>query len=181
MARRLALLPAVLLAVTLVPLAVAQGSLTRTSSGRTLILYAVAEQEQFINNADDRARGEGNSPFGNYSDVVPPPVNEKSKGPYPGDEALYSFNVYTDAHLSKRAGAAVFTCQYNFHNDAFCDASYQLRSGTVVAQGDLNFAATRFSLAVTGGNGAYASAGGEIEAVPSGRQAERLTFRLERN
>ena len=96
-----------------------------------LVLYSVAEQEQFINNADDRTRGGGNNPFGNNKDVTPT-SNKATNGPFPGDEAIFSFNLYTSSSLRTRAGTAIFTCQYNYDKNAFCDAAFQLSNGATL-------------------------------------------------
>ena len=143
-----------------------------------LVLYSVAEQEQYINNADDLSRGLGHNPFGNYTDQAPL-ANKSQAGPFPGDEALYSFNLYTNATRGKRAGIAVFTCQYNFDRNAFCDVSFQLNDGgTLLASGAFNFAASRFSLAVTGGYGKYVGVRGSVLETPSSNHTQKLSFLL---
>jgi hypothetical protein len=172
------------LAVVLVALAfgclggggVASGSVASTPGLRALTLYSLAEQEQFVNNLDDRTRGEGRNPFGTYSDLSPTTVSE-AKGPFPGDEAIFSFNIYRDKNLKVRAGAAIFTCQYNFNKNAFCDASFQLSTGgTLIADGAFNFNASRFMLAVVGGYGRYSNASGDVYVTPSAGHAQRLSF-----
>src|SRR5262249_6196585 len=145
---------------------------------KTLVLYSLAEQEQYINNSDSVARGVGSNPFGNYTDQTPF-ANRSRTGPFPGDEALYSFNLYTGPSLSRRAGAALCTCQYNFNHQAFCDASFELGSrGTLLASGAFDFSASRFSLAVTTGEGAYQRARGSVLVTPSRNHAQKLVFRL---
>ena len=60
---------------------------------RTLSLASVPTSEQFLNHADDRKRGVGNNPFSNY--LAPhATTREQSDGPFPGDQALFEFNVY---------------------------------------------------------------------------------------
>jgi hypothetical protein len=105
-------------------------------------------------------------------------VTPESKGPFAGDAADYSFNVYRDATLKTRVGTALFTCQYNFSKNAFCDVSFQLKSGTMIANGAFNFDVSHFALDVTGGDGAYSDAGGEVEVSPSADHAQRLIFQL---
>jgi hypothetical protein len=145
---------------------------------KTLTLYATAEQEQYVNNSDSLQRGEGNNPFGNYKDLEPL-ANKNANGPFPGDEALFSFNLYTGPSLQKRAGTALFTCQYNFNKNAFCDASFQLASGgTLIASGAFNFTASKFSLAVTGGYGAYVNKRGSLLDAPSANHAQKLSFQF---
>jgi hypothetical protein len=146
---------------------------------KMLVLYATAEQEQYVNNSDSLQRGEGNNPFGNYKDLEPL-ANKNANGPFPGDEALFSFNLYTGPNLAKRAGTALFTCQYNFNKNAFCDASFQMASGgTVIASGAFNFTASKFSLAITGGYGGYVNKRGSLTDVPSVNHAQKLSFQFD--
>jgi hypothetical protein len=158
---------------------VASGSAAPASGPHKLTLYSVAEQEQYINNSDSLARGVGSNPFGNYKDLAPL-ATKNANGPFPGDEALFSFNLYSDANLKSRAGSAVFTCQYNFNKNAYCDASFQLvNGGTLVASGAFNFAATSFTLAVTGGYGRYLKTTGSMVDTPTAKHAQKLRFRFD--
>ena len=144
----------------------------------SLTLYATAEQEQYVDNSDSLQRGEGNNPFGNYKDLAPL-ANKNASGPFPGDEALFSFNLYADASLKTKAGSAIFTCQYNLNKNAFCDASFQLAAGgTLMASGAFNFTASKFSLAVVGGYGGSAGKRGSVLDVPSANHAQKLSFRF---
>ena len=148
------------------------------TSSKTFVLYATAEQEQYVNNSDSLQRGEGNNPFGNYKDLEPL-ANKSANGPFPGDEALFSFNLYTGPSLKTRAGTALFTCQYNFNKNAFCDASFQMtKGGTLIASGAFNFTASKFALAITGGYGAYPAEKGSMTDVPSANHAQKLSFHL---
>jgi hypothetical protein len=150
------------------------------AGAQKLVLYSAAEQEQYVNNSDSRILGVGNNPFGNFKDVAPV-TTKNSHGPFPGDEAVFSFNLYTNASLTRRAGTAVFTCQYNFNKNAFCDASFRLTAGgTLIAAGGFNFNATSFTLAVTGGYGRYVGKTGVMEETPSASHAQRLVFTLGR-
>jgi hypothetical protein len=177
--RRLLLGKACLTGVTLFAFGAMSASAGAASGQQRLTLYSITEQEQFVNNQDDRARGEGHNPFGAYSDVSPA-VTKPKGGPFPGDEALFSFNVYRSADLKTRAGSAVFTCQYNFGKNAFCDVSFQLvNGGTLIAEGAFNFDAARFTLAITGGYGRYSDVTGEVVATPSAHHAQRLNFQLD--
>jgi hypothetical protein len=162
--------------------ALLSGASAQAAGGKkTLVLYATAEQEQYVNNSDSLQRGEGNNPFGNYKDLEPL-ANKNANGPFPGDEALFSFNLYSGPSLAKRVGTALFTCQYNFNKNAFCDASFQMTSGgTVIASGAFNFTASKFSLAITGGYGAaaYVNKRGSLTDVPSPNHAQKLSFQFD--
>jgi hypothetical protein len=165
-----------LVVVALVVAVAASGA--AAAQARTLVLYSVAKQEQFVNNADDRTRGVGKNPFGNYKDVAPV-TSKNATGPFPGDEAIFSFNLYANAALKQRAGAAIFTCHYNFARNAFCDAVFQLAGkGTLLAGGGFNFDATSFTLAVAGGTGSLAGTVGVLRESPAAGHAQRLVFQL---
>jgi hypothetical protein len=159
--------------------AVGAGNAAAAPRAQKVVLYSVAEQEQYIDNSDSLTLGEGDNPFGNFKDVSG--VTQKnSHGPFPGDMAVFSFNLYKDANLKTRVGAASFTCQYNFSKNAFCDAAFQLKNGgTLIAEGAFNFDAGKFTLAVTGGYGSYANTTGVMQEQPSANHSQRLTFQLD--
>ena len=158
--------------------AVVAGPAAAAAPARHLVLYSFAEQEQYINNSDSASRGQGNNPFGNYKDLAPL-VNKNSNGPFPGDEALFSFNLYSNPTLKTKVGAAIFTCQYSFNKNAYCDVSFQLaKGGTLIASGSFDFNASNFSLAVTGGYGSYEGSYGTMQETPSAHHAQKLTFQF---
>lgn len=144
---------------------------------QSFVLYSVTQQEQFLDHSDDRARGKGNNPFGNFKDSKAT-TKEAGNGPFPGDNAVFSFGLYSSTTLKETVGSATFTCTYNFNKHAFCDASYQLNGGVLLGAGAFDFNAGTFAIAVTGGTGKYASATGDISATPSGTHAQRLAFVL---
>ena len=154
------------------------GTAAAATGPTTLTLYSVATAEQFVNNEDDRARGAGNNPFGSYSDITAA-TKEKGHGPFAGDLSLFTFTLYTNASLSHKAGSAAFTCQYNFNKNAFCDVSYELARGTLFAAGGFDFNATHFTLAITGGYGAYSRMTGNVATSPSRNNAQRLDFLIQ--
>jgi hypothetical protein len=158
-------------------LAIALSPAPSAQPARTLSLVSVPTAEQFLNHADDRQRGYANNPFGNFyqSKLT---TNEQNDGPFPGDQALFEFNVYSGTDLKKLAGTAVFACNYGFKKHGFCNAIYQLSGGTLVASGPLDFNASSFSLVITGGTGKYGSAAGELVAMPSVRGSQRLAVAL---
>jgi hypothetical protein len=150
-----------------------------------LTLFSVASEVQYVNNADDRARGEGSNPFGNYSaSYVAPPTNEKLFGPFPGDEGEFASTLYTGADHDRLAGTAIVICQYNFDEDAFCDAAFHLASGSLIAKGSGNFNATDFTFEVIGGTYGYKGTKGTLVmhalGIASDRQSvNRVTPMLE--
>jgi hypothetical protein len=162
-------------------LAVACCSATAADAGgraKRVVIYSVAKQEQYVNNADDRTRGQGHNPFGNYKDTAP--VIKPPTGPFPGDEAIFAFALFSDAGLRKKAGSAVFMCYYNFGKNAYCDASFHLSNGaTLMASGAFNFNAPKFTLAITGGYGPNAARSGVVEERPAANHSQRLVFLLD--
>jgi hypothetical protein len=143
-----------------------------------LVIYSVATQEQFINNNDDEARGDVNNPFGTHNRTAAAD-KENGKGPFPGDEALFSFKLYGSSTLKSSTGTGVFVCLYEFDKNAFCHASFQVDGGTLVASGVVSFDAKRFALAVVGGSGKYSGVTGDIHATPGAKGAQRLAFTLD--
>jgi hypothetical protein len=147
-------------------------------AGRQFTVYSLAEQEQYVNNQDDRTRGKGNNPFGNYRDNAPI-ASKDANGPFPGDEAVFDFDLYGNAALTKRIGSATFTCQYNFAKNADCDVAFDLKGkGTLIATGAFNFEAKRFTLGLTGGYGSYVAAKGVVAETPSAHHAQKLRFEI---
>ena len=61
-----------------------------------MALYSLVKAEQFVNTKDDRQRGIGSNPFGNYKDLTPT-TKQNHKGALPGDYDLFKF-----AHLQQR-------------------------------------------------------------------------------
>jgi hypothetical protein len=145
-------------------------SVSRAASrADTFTLYAVSTKRKFVNNTDDRARGEGKNPFGNYSGTfVTPPTDERAFGPFAGDEGIFVFALYSDASRKTKAGSATFICQYNFGHDAICDASFRLERGVLVGKGSLDYDAKRYTLAILGGTSAYRTMRGVVQAATLG-------------
>jgi hypothetical protein len=100
-------------------------------------LYTQATAEQYVNNADDRLRGKGNNPFGNFHDTGA--TTKQKKGPFPGDAALLTFGVFRTATKTGNVGTASFDCNYNFEKDAYCGVRYRLGAGTLVGSSAFNF------------------------------------------
>jgi hypothetical protein len=168
------------LGIALVASGVAAASPKRTVAQKTITLFSLPTHEAFVANADDELRGDVSNPFGTHISRAASGLSnlDEKNGPFPGDEALFSFNVYTTSSLNVSAGSAVFTCQYYFDKNAFCDVSFQLNGGTLLGAGAFNFNASKFAIAITGGYGKYSGASGDVEATPSGKLAQRLAFVL---
>lgn len=153
------------------------------TSQKTLTLYAVASKYQFIDHADDRARGLVKNPFNADIKQLDPKAREyeKGKGPYPGDDALFTFKLYSDASLKKRVGSAVYECVYNFNKHAMCNADFDLSNGSsLFAAGPIDFNSPDFALAVTGGTGKYLGAHGQVSdgSKVQAANTHRVDFQL---
>jgi hypothetical protein len=159
------------------PLAI-QGS-SRSQGALRMTLYSKTHAQQYLNHEDDRQRGQGNNPFGSYTDAQPT-TRETGKGPYPGDTAYFLFYVYPDAKLTKRIGTATLSCTYNFSKNAYCDVSYQLKGGVLTGAGAFNFNTTEFALAIEGGTGTYQGRSGDVEVTArvGDPHVQRLAFVL---
>ena len=73
-------------------------------------LYSVATQRQTVNQADGRARGEGNNPFGNYASAgATPPTDEKIFGPFPTDWGEYAL-TFIQARTARAAPGRRYSC-----------------------------------------------------------------------
>jgi hypothetical protein len=140
-----------------------------------MTFYSIPTREQYLNHSDDRARGKGNNPFGNFTQTTTG-TRESANGPFAGDRAIFSFKLFKSADLSAVIGSATFTCQYSFNQNAFCNAVYFLNGGSLIASGEFSFNAKTFVIAVTRGTGNYRSKTGSLEASPSAKHAQRLVF-----
>jgi hypothetical protein len=142
-------------------------------------VYSVAKKEQFIDNNDDESRGDINNPFGMHDRDKAQVIEEHSNGPFPGDEAVFTFSLYSNSSLTRPDGSAVFTCLYYAARSAFCDAYFRLAGGDVlIGTGAFPFDATRYALAITGGYGGYVGTTGDVEAAVGAKLAQRLDFNL---
>lgn len=192
-AARLALTAAVTAAALVIAGTASSAPTSKTAAGaQTFTFYTSVKNERFINNVDDLARGEGHNPFGNVT-AVKPPTNEKVSGPLAGDEAMYAFQLFTDANHKSSAGNVIFVCWYNFNRDGFCDASFQLKDGTLIGKGAFNFSDKEFTLAVIGGTSKYRGVVGAVNILALGSatqsqpvyrivpmlQAQRLSFSIQ--
>jgi hypothetical protein len=148
------------------------------SSRQALTVYAKAKQVQFVDHSDDRSRGAEQNPFAADTKSLLPLTKqmEKGKGPYPGDNALYSFKLYRDARLTRQIGTAVYTCTFNFQHHALCEASFELNGGNMYASGPADFDDADFTLAVLSGTAKYLGARGQVTSAPAAKDAHRLSF-----
>src|ERR1700685_2631878 len=76
----------------------------------SLTIYTVASAVQYINNADDEARGMTNNPFSGTTNRLRPHLAWKGNGPFAGDVVIYSFKLYANSHLKNSVGLASYTC-----------------------------------------------------------------------
>ena len=146
---------------------------------RVLTLYSVATGVQYINSADDSARGHINNPLNSTQNRLAPKNSGGGKGPFAGDVALYALKLYSNSALKRSAGSAVYTCYFNYDRHALCQAYYKLTAGsTLVASGPIDFNASGFTIVVTGGTTKYLGVRGEAKVVAAPRNAQRIDFEL---
>ncbi len=145
---------------------------------RSFSVYAVATNEVYVNNTDSLTLGVANNPFGKPTGSAAKIGSESTNGPFPGDEGIYSFLLYANKSLHAKVGSALYTCQYYFDKNGFCDVTIQLNNGILIGAGIFNFNTRGYALAITGGEGNFTAASGDVEASPSGPQAQRLAFAL---
>lgn len=162
--------------LTMLVAGAAWGAKATASTTQRVVFYSVATSEQYVNNKDDRERGQGANPFGNFHDAAA--STKQAKGPFPGDEAVFQFAIYAKPGLGKRIGDGRFLCLYNFNHNALCDASYDLPGGTIVGAGSFSFDAATFDIDVTGGSGKYSNLRGNVEVASAAHNAQRLSFTL---
>lgn len=144
-----------------------------TASSHALTIYARITQSQFVDHSDDRKRGDFANPF-NTDTTIPPP--KSGAGALPGDNALFTFTLYSDPTLKRRVGTGTYSCTFNFAHRALCEADLELRSGTMIADGPIDFNSTRFTLAVTSGTGKYLGVRGQVASSPASANVHRLSF-----
>jgi hypothetical protein len=156
---------------------VATSAASAAKSATKITMYSIATQEQFLNHEDDRDRGKGNNPFGNFKDSTSA-TKETGVGPFAGDRAVFTFKLFKDSSLTNVIGTAQFVCQYGFDKNAFCNAAYQLKDGQIVGEGQFNFNAGSFALVIVGGTGKYRGLTGDMQANPAVKHTQKLQFTL---
>jgi hypothetical protein len=171
------LVAVVALLATALPAATASGSARATQK---LTVYAVPATVQFMNHADDRLRGMSTNPFNLKAQAAIFSDNgkEKGNGPFPGDDILYAFKLFADAKSTQPTGTAIFTCYYGYGKRATCDSYFDLTKGLVLASGQVPFANTHFTLAVTGGTKTYVGALGQLSSVAAGKNTQRFDLEV---
>ena len=150
---------------------------TSAAKAQRLAIYSVASREEFNDHSDDRARGGANNPFGNFQGSQSA-TREAGAGPFAGDRATFVFKLYSDAALTKSVGSATFACEYGFSKQGICKVVYELKDGSLIGIGLLNFNSPTFDLAVIGGSGKYEDASGDLQATPSPKKANRIAITL---
>ena len=171
------LFAAVLLLAAVLPVTAASGA---AQASQKLRVYAFPATVQFMNHADDRLRGMATNPFKFKTEAVILGGNGKEKGlgPFPGDDILYGFKLFSDAKHTKPVGTALFTCYYEFLKRATCDSYFDLHKGLLLASGQVRFGATHFALGITGGTRAYFGALGQVNSAPAAGNAQRFDLQV---
>ncbi len=161
---------------TLLVACVAAAESGASANTHQLTIYARATHVQYVSHSDDRVRGDFTNPFN--SDTTIPPPKDNNGGALPGDNALFTFKLFSDRNLKRSIGSATYSCTFNFSRNAVCEADFTLDRGTILATGQLNFNAEDFTLVVISGTGAYLGTRGQVSSSPSTANSHRLAFRL---
>ncbi len=149
------------------------------TGNRVVTVYSVATGLQYINTADDRARGKLNNPLDGAANKLWPRSSGSKSGPFAGDVAVYAVKLYSNPTLKRPAGSGVYTCYFNYDRHALCRAYYKFTAGgTLVASGPVDFKRSGFTIVVTGGTTKYLGVRGEANAAAAPRNAQRIDFRL---
>jgi hypothetical protein len=152
----------------------------RVSVKRVLTVYSVATGLQYINSADDSARGHVNNPLNSTANKLAPTSSGGGDGPFAGDIAVYSVDLYSDSTLKRHAGSGVYTCYFNYDQHALCQAYYKPSAGgTLVASGPVDFKTSGFTIVITGGTNTYLGARGEVNVGASMKKnTQKVDFEL---
>jgi hypothetical protein len=149
------------------------------TQARSFVLYAKATRAQFINHADDRQRGAVVNPFNPDLLPTPPSANSAKKGARAGDNALISLELYSDRNLTRPVGTAIYSCRFNFAQEALCDAHFDLSRGTIIAMGPARLDGSQIILPVTGGTGRYRGAHGQLTSTTSSKKKNTQVIRFQ--
>jgi hypothetical protein len=144
------------------PRAAASLRLSLQGDGRGVVLYSGASRARVVESSAGRVtaqpaalvRSLSGGPFHVDAALVraSAATRHTTGGPLPGDQALYSFRLFTTAGLGTAAGSAVLTCRYGLDRSAYCDGVVDLDDGMrLTTSGTLNPAAGRVALVVSGG------------------------------
>jgi hypothetical protein len=175
-------LPAALIAVAVTAIAAvsvaAPAALARPQTPRSFVFYGKPTRAQFIDHADDRARGNFTNPF---ADILPTPrsANSGKHGARAGDQALFSLNLYSDAKLTRLVGTAAYSCTFNFGGQAICEDQFELHDGTMIAMGPTDLRGSELILPVSGGTGRYAGAHGQLTSTSAGKKKNTQIIRFQ--
>jgi hypothetical protein len=172
-------LPAALVAVAVTATVAVPVALATTQARRSFVFYAKPTRAQFINHADDRAKGDIANPFN--ADVLPTPPNANSgkKGARAGDNALFTLKLYSDARLTHAVGTAAYSCTVNFGQQAICEGQFDLTRGTMIALGPADLRSGELVLPVTGGTGRYAGAHGQLTSTSASSKTNTQIVRFQ--
>ena len=99
-----------------------------------------------------------------------------------GDSYVFSENLFKGSKQIGDAGGECITVRIDGEAGvAKCSETFRLPEGQITAEGLVDFGATEFTWAITGGSGAYRSARGEVNVVETNNgQNGAFTFRITR-
>jgi hypothetical protein len=177
------------LAMLVAAVAVVVGSVSVAGAGatgeklfskRVVTVYSVPSGLQYINSTDDSARGHVNNPLDSTANRLAPKSSGGGDGPFAGDIAVYSVELYSKPAMKGHAGTGVYTCYFNYDQHALCQAYYKFKTGgTLVASGPVDFKSSGFTIVITGGTNSYLGARGQVDVgVARNKNGQRVDFEL---
>ena len=159
-------------------LVVGRAAASRGALPTDLTIFTVASDVQFINTADDRARGAINNPFDAATNKLRPKTSGGGDGPFPGDIVVFNFDLYGKLPVKKKIGSASYTCYFNYTRQRALPGVLRACRWDAAAAGPVDFNATSFRLVVTGGTKTYLAARGQVTSNKSQDNSQRVDFRL---
>jgi hypothetical protein len=93
-------------------------------------------------------------------------VDLGAKGPTPGDEFVFTNDVFSDAGFKHKVGALRGVCTLVDASFSECGVTLRLRGGDVQVNGLVEDAPGSFSVPITGGTGHYRGKNGEVRVTP---------------
>ena len=89
-----------------------------------------------------------------------------------------SLTLYADRNLTRVIGSAIYSCTFNFGQEAICDGQFHFGGGSIIALGPAKLDGSEIILAVTGGTGRYEGAHGQVTSTLLGLDEEHADLPL---
>jgi hypothetical protein len=93
-------------------------------------------------------------------------VDPANDGPTPGDQAVFTSDLFRDSHFQHKVGTTIGACTVVTADELECGATGHLKGGDVQVNGAVPTATTKASLSITGGTRKFRGANGELTTTP---------------